>query len=181
ASGAGVCLGGASCNPVTCGSGTNLKFCGRIGDGCGRSLDCSSCPAGQTCTDGVCLPPGCVPITCAIAGGGRYCGRIGDGCGGSLDCGTCPGAVACGASVPGVCGTLPAGQPAPPPVPPPPPPPPPPAPQFDLLGSWSRPESQTVTIADQPAARLREPLSSPTCLSVIDSSLSPSRAWPDAA
>jgi hypothetical protein len=123
----GVCVGGASCMPLTC-NGT-VRYCGRIGDGCGRELLCSPCPGGQNCQSGFCFLPACSPVTCNIAsgGGGRYCGRIGDGCGGAVDCGACSGGQICGGSFPGVCGTPPSLDPiTPPPLPPPLPPPPPP-------------------------------------------------------
>jgi hypothetical protein len=98
----GVCVAGASCQPVTCGSGAS-RYCGMIGNGCGRQLECGACPAGQICTSGVCAAANCVPLTCA-AGSTRYCGTIGDGCGGTLTCGDCPTGSTCGgASVPGVC------------------------------------------------------------------------------
>jgi hypothetical protein len=96
-----LCVGGASCTPITCGN-----YCGTIGDGCGRKLDCTAaCGAGQECRNGVCVDPGCVPLTCAAAGNLRYCGMIGDGCGGTLDCGTCPNGGTCGGTggTPNVC------------------------------------------------------------------------------
>jgi hypothetical protein len=101
----GICVGGASCTPITCASGGATRYCGKIGDGCGRELDCSTCPGGQTCNGGLCVPTNCSPLTCAAAGGGQYCGKIGDGCGGSLDCQGCSAPQQCGAYVPGVCGT----------------------------------------------------------------------------
>jgi hypothetical protein len=102
----GICIGGASCMAITCQSGGAAKYCGTIGDGCGRALDCGSCAAGQVCNGGLCVPAGCTPLTCSIAGGGQYCGTIGDGCGGSLDCMGCGAPMTCGgASVQGVCGT----------------------------------------------------------------------------
>ena len=86
-----VCVGGASCLKLTCGS-----YCGDIGDGCGRKLACGACAAGRECRAGICVDPGCVPITCAAANNVRYCGTVGDGCGGTLDCGTCPNGGTCG-------------------------------------------------------------------------------------
>ena len=78
------------------------KYCGRIGDGCGRTIDCT-CAAPQTCggtgITNVCGDPNCVPITCNPTGGGQYCGTIGNGCGKALDCpATCAGGVACPAN-----------------------------------------------------------------------------------
>jgi hypothetical protein len=109
---------GGGCLPLTCDkAGAN---CGPIGDGCGGTLDCGTCPTGQTCggagTPSVCgvkfvSPDGgtadgstsCKPRTCADAG--ANCGPIGDGCGGILNCGTCASPEICGgAGVPSVCG-----------------------------------------------------------------------------
>jgi hypothetical protein len=75
--------------PLTC-NGT-VRYCGRIGDGCGRELVCAPCAAGQSCQGGFCSSPACAPVTCNITPSGRYCGEIGDGCGGALDCGACSG------------------------------------------------------------------------------------------
>jgi len=102
----GICIGGPSCTPATCDSGGPVKYCGSIGDGCGRALDCGSCGTGQVCRGGLCVPSSCTPLTCTIAGGGQYCGAIGDGCGGPLDCQGCSAPQTCGgANIPGVCGT----------------------------------------------------------------------------
>jgi len=99
-----VCVGGPTCQPFTCDipapdSGTSgaLKYCGIIGDGCGRSLDCSTCGAGKMCKNNLCIDNNCVPLTCD-AMGFRFCGDIGDGCGGVLNCGTCPAGGTCGAA-----------------------------------------------------------------------------------
>jgi hypothetical protein len=47
----------AGCQPVKC-MGPGYRYCGVIGDGCGKSQDCGTCPGGQTCggagTDNVC-------------------------------------------------------------------------------------------------------------------------------
>jgi hypothetical protein len=56
-----------SCAPKTCVElGVN---CGPAGDGCGGTLQCGSCPMGQTCgggsTPSVCDAPSCTPKTCA--------------------------------------------------------------------------------------------------------------------
>jgi hypothetical protein len=97
-----------SCNPLTCTTATG-KYCGTIGDGCGRSLPCGDCPTGQACgaaAPNVCapIPSTCTPLTCQAATG-KYCGMIGDGCGKMLDCGGCPGSDTCGGSgIAGVCG-----------------------------------------------------------------------------
>jgi hypothetical protein len=102
----GICIGGPSCTPLTCDSGGAVRYCGKIGDGCGRELDCGACSGGQTCSGGLCVAAGCMPLTCNLAGGGKYCGKIGDGCGSSLDCGGCSAPQTCGgANIQGVCGT----------------------------------------------------------------------------
>jgi hypothetical protein len=93
-----------TCTATTC-TPTGGRYCGDIGDGCGKALACGGCPSGQTCNAGVCGPPaGCTALTCTPAGG-RYCGNVGDGCGGTLACGACPSGQTCNA---GVC-TPPAG------------------------------------------------------------------------
>ena len=92
----GICIGGPSCPAITCTSGGGAQYCGKIGDGCGRELDCGACAAGQICNGGLCVPANCTPLTCAIAGGGQYCGKIGDGCGGTLDCQGCSAPQTCG-------------------------------------------------------------------------------------
>jgi hypothetical protein len=95
----------AACVPLTCaGQGIN---CGPAGDGCGGSLSCGTCPAGQTCggggQPGVCGSPTCTPKTCEQLG--FDCGPAGDGCGGSLNCGTCTAPNTCGGGgSAGVCG-----------------------------------------------------------------------------
>src|SRR5262245_55228702 len=38
----GICVGGASCKPITCTSGGSARYCEKIGDGCGRELDCGA-------------------------------------------------------------------------------------------------------------------------------------------
>jgi hypothetical protein len=105
-----VCSGGTpppppGCTPISCTQATG-QYCGMVGDGCGRALDCGGCTAPATCGGGgtanVCgtgVPPGCVAGSCAAAGGGQYCGSIGDGCGRTLDCGACTTAgQSCGAA-----------------------------------------------------------------------------------
>jgi hypothetical protein len=108
-----LCSGGASCTPLTC-DVMGGRFCGQIGDGCGKMLDCGACPGGGVCggagTPNVCSGgTGCTPITCQQPTG-KYCGQLGDGCGKSIDCGGCSGIDTCGGSgVPSVCGN-PAGR-----------------------------------------------------------------------
>jgi hypothetical protein len=81
--------------------------CGPAGDGCGKLLDCGSCPTGQTCGGGgvacQCGAPSCTKLTCQQAGAG--CGDVADGCGGALACGSCPtGQVCGGGGAPNQCG-----------------------------------------------------------------------------
>jgi N-acetylneuraminic acid mutarotase len=96
-----------ACVPKTCAElGLN---CGTVGNGCGGTVSCGTCPTGQVCgwgsTPNVCaVPLACVPTTCAAQG--LSCGPAGNGCGGSLNCGTCPSPQVCGGGGPGMCGTL---------------------------------------------------------------------------
>jgi hypothetical protein len=48
--------GPIDCTPVVCNPGS-VTFCGSIGDGCGKALECGACPTGQRCTDNVCSGP----------------------------------------------------------------------------------------------------------------------------
>ncbi|MEO6954991.1 MAG: hypothetical protein ABI321_24540 [Polyangia bacterium] len=94
-----------TCTPVTCAS--QAISCGPAGDGCGGSLDCGSCPSGQSCggggTPSVCGAPSCTATTCTAQG--LNCGPAGDGCGGPLSCGTCVAPQTCGGGgKSGVCG-----------------------------------------------------------------------------
>ncbi|WP_147450335.1 hypothetical protein [Corallococcus carmarthensis] len=83
-----VCALFCACTPTTCAA--QGKTCGVISDGCGGSLSCGTCGAGQTCNNNVCT---CQPTTCAAAG--KTCGVISDGCGGSLSCGICDEGETC--------------------------------------------------------------------------------------
>ena len=104
-----VCSGPPGCVPVTCDIAGGGKYCGKIGDGCGGTLTCPDCAAGQTCgavRANVCAPtPGtCTPTACQQATG-KYCGPIGNGCGDMLDCGGCTAPETCaGSGHPSVCG-----------------------------------------------------------------------------
>jgi hypothetical protein len=96
-----VCNGGTACKPNTCES-ISGRFCGKIGDGCGKMLDCGGCPNAGVCGGGgipsLCTGgTGCTALVCDAVGG-RFCGTIGDGCGKVLECGACPGGAACGAA-----------------------------------------------------------------------------------
>jgi hypothetical protein len=106
---AGVCGApdSAACVPLTC-QAQGID-CGPAGNGCGGSLSCGPCPAGQTCggggKPGKCGGPTCTPKTCKELN--FNCGPAGDGCGGSLNCGTCVAPDTCGGGspgTPGVCG-----------------------------------------------------------------------------
>jgi len=66
--------------------------CGPASDGCGGTLMCGSCLAGQTCTAGKCASA-CTPETCAQQG--LVCGAASNGCGGTLNCGTCAKGTIC--------------------------------------------------------------------------------------
>jgi hypothetical protein len=105
----------ASCNPGPHGPCTPLSCagqgidCGPAGDGCGNTIMCGTCPAGQTCGGGgygLCGGPDagtCVPRSCAALN--ANCGVQGDGCGGIVNCGTCaPPAICGGGGQPSVCG-----------------------------------------------------------------------------
>ncbi|HEX7597323.1 MAG TPA: hypothetical protein VF518_03855 [Polyangia bacterium] len=102
----GQCEGDSSCVPLSsCSNGTDFKYCGTIGDGCGGSLSCgtTSCGTGKICDTGKGLCKGdaaCVPTvssSCTAANGGIYCGGpIGDGCGAAVTCPTtCPTGFTC--------------------------------------------------------------------------------------
>jgi hypothetical protein len=108
-----VCAKGASCTAATCEAANGTRYCGDIGDGCGRKLSCpATCPAGQVCgavTPHVCGPD---PTTCTVntsctVVNGQYCGDVGDGCGHLLHCpATCSSGQTCndkGLCVPTSC------------------------------------------------------------------------------
>jgi hypothetical protein len=59
-----------------------------ISDGCGGTIDCGSCPAGDICrSNHTC----CTPYVCAA----NQCGELPDLCGGWIDCGDCPSGHFC--------------------------------------------------------------------------------------
>src|SRR5262249_26083106 len=77
-----------ACTPRSC--GTN---CRSLSDGCGGTLNCPACGAGQTCnSSNVCVST-CTPKTCAQVG--ATCGSPSDGCGGTLSCGSCTSPKTC--------------------------------------------------------------------------------------
>jgi hypothetical protein len=94
----------APCTPITCASvGAN---CGSIDDQCGGTLDCGSCPNGETCGVPSVNPNYCCrPLTTCD---GTWCGTKSDGCGGTISCG-CGAGQQCGPG--GFC----IGAPPPPP------------------------------------------------------------------
>ena len=113
------CMGGADCKRLVCDGNPNARYCGKVGDGCGGTVDCgdtcSAFKAGWVCdtSQGLCAGgPSCVRIACITAGGGQYCDDIGDGCGGTLHCGDCPGSGVCTSNVCPVlgCGAMCAAQ-----------------------------------------------------------------------
>ena len=74
--------GQCECTPETCDSlGAE---CGYHDDGCGETLNCSTCECGEECPFGECLFTACA---------GKDCGA--DGCGGT--CGECPEEMVCDA------------------------------------------------------------------------------------
>lgn len=76
------------CAPATCASAG--ATCGAVADGCGGTLSCGDCSAGEVCSPQhacVCAPTG----SCS----GLVCGSVPDGCGGVLACGTCATGLTC--------------------------------------------------------------------------------------
>ncbi len=80
------CITAPPCVPRTCAQ--QGRACGQAADGCGGTLDCGSCAAGDSCggggTPGMCGHLACTPITCASSG--AVCGTGSDGCGGMISC-----------------------------------------------------------------------------------------------
>jgi len=100
------CVGGPDCKKLVCDGNPNARYCGKVGDACGGTVDCgdtcSAFKAGWVCdtSQGLCTGgPSCVRTACTAAGGGQYCGDIGDGCGGTLHCGDCPGSGTCTSNI----------------------------------------------------------------------------------
>jgi hypothetical protein len=103
------CVSPPTCTPLTCADFPGK--CGVQGDGCGgKTANCGSCPAGQSCGGGgvpsVCGAPSggsCTPKSCAQQG--ITCGPAGNGCGALLQCGPCVAPATCGGGgVHGQCG-----------------------------------------------------------------------------
>jgi hypothetical protein len=87
--------------------------CGLTGNGCGGTLNCGTCPDGETCGlggPGICgAPPTCDPATaedvCV-----EQCGFVSDNCGGTINCEAtefaCPDGESCGGGgIPFQCGS----------------------------------------------------------------------------
>ncbi len=71
--------------------------CGTAPDGCGATVSCGTCPAGQTCGGNgpnQCGTAECFPRQCTQLG--ASCGVVSDGCEGVLDCGECTAPETCG-------------------------------------------------------------------------------------
>ncbi|MBI2374117.1 MAG: hypothetical protein HYV07_08965 [Deltaproteobacteria bacterium] len=82
-----------SCVPRSCADAG--AECGAVSDGCGGTLTCGSCAAGQDCANNQCVTS-CVPRSCVDAG--AECGAVSDGCGGTLSCGSCAAGQSCGSA-----------------------------------------------------------------------------------
>ncbi|HYO93795.1 MAG TPA: carboxypeptidase-like regulatory domain-containing protein [Polyangiaceae bacterium] len=99
--GAGVPVdpgGGTTCERASC-QPAGGQYCGEIGDNCGGTLVCPSCPPSWSCDQNVCVGgPSCSATTCEV-GSSKFCGSIGDGCGKRLDCGTCAAGQTCRSGV----------------------------------------------------------------------------------
>jgi hypothetical protein len=92
----GVIPDSGSCVKTAC-TPPGGRYCGVIGDSCGGSEDCGTCPGDQICEKSLCVAgASCVPATCPPAGSAiKYCGMVGDGCGRPLDCGACAAGQDC--------------------------------------------------------------------------------------
>lgn len=78
-------------------------LCGTLPNGCGGTLDCGACAAGQVCgLNNMCSTPNCTKTSCAAQG--ATCGSIADGCGGTLTCPQCSAGQVCGLFTPNQCG-----------------------------------------------------------------------------
>lgn len=96
--------GDAACSPKSCAQ--MGAQCGTVSDGCGRLLECGTCPAGQTCGGGgpnQCGTEECVPRSCVQLN--ASCGQVSDGCSEVLACGDCVAPQTCGGGgIPNACG-----------------------------------------------------------------------------
>ncbi|MCK5803167.1 MAG: hypothetical protein KAI66_10060 [Lentisphaeria bacterium] len=115
-SGTNVCHNNACCTPATCGANN----CNTINDGCGGTMECGGCDAGETCNAGTCECDAnhadcdsngscecdtsgtnvchdsacCTPVDPCGAG---ICEWASDGCGNLVDCGGCGAGETCNA------------------------------------------------------------------------------------
>ncbi len=100
-----------ACVPLTC---VALDAeCGEAFDGCGRMLNCGTCPEDLVCgilEPNKCDASACIPVSSADACEGK-CGTVDDGCGGAYECGPANGGIECspptwcgGSGVPNECG-----------------------------------------------------------------------------
>jgi hypothetical protein len=87
--------------------------CGLTGNGCGGTLNCGTCPDGETCGlggPGICgAPPTCDPADAADVCVDQ-CGHVSDNCGGTINCEAtefaCPDGESCGGGgIPFQCGS----------------------------------------------------------------------------
>lgn len=99
--------GTGNCIPTSCDK--QGAQCGTAPDGCGETVQCGSCPAGEVCGGGgqnKCGKNLCTPVTCADLG--ATCGVASDGCGATLQCGNCSAPETCGGGgEPNKCGCKP--------------------------------------------------------------------------
>lgn len=82
------------CVPTSCAE--RSAECGSILDGCGSTLECGVCEAGQACgVSGLnqCGVGTCMPLTCAELG--AQCGSVSDQCGEVISCGLCASGFVC--------------------------------------------------------------------------------------
>lgn len=105
--------GGSGCRPLTCAELSRLgaPACDLNDDGCGGTIDCSTCEGiTRVCVRddygiGRCLHrgevDGCQPRSREEACGAGTCGHVSDGCAGTIDCGGCGSGEHCSA---GTCG-----------------------------------------------------------------------------
>ena len=93
-----LCVGSAQvCTPTTCDPVAGARYCGTVGDSCGRGIDCgdncASLKTGWVCNTATSSCVGgtdCKKLVCDGSPNARYCGTVGDGCGETVNCGdTC--------------------------------------------------------------------------------------------
>ena len=82
-----VCVGSASvCTPATCDPVAGARYCGKVGDGCGRGIDCGDKCANfqsgwvcNTATNSCVGGADCKKLVCDGNPNARTCGKVGDG------------------------------------------------------------------------------------------------------